>query len=117
MKLDNYECDGQMDIYDYLKPKKQETEDDYIKENPTCFYVFGHYLDREKGWHKVPEELPTFTEWKLIDTVVFGQRSGTVWMEHGKWEAKDWTFRSIEDKRNTETLKILAWKLADEVEQ
>lgn len=153
MKLDNYECDGQMSIFEFMKepkeepqknyelpcdtcghdiqdccdydnindycvmgnkwvPKKNET-DDYIKENPTCFYVFGHYLDREEGWHKVPEELPTFTTWSLIDVVIFGQKSGTVWMEHGEWEAKDWTFRSMEDKRKTETLEILAWKLSD----
>ena len=118
--LKDYECDGQMDIYDWLKatqPKTQEpkpqTTDDYIREHPTCFYVFGHYLDREQGWHKVPEELPTFNTWHLVDVVLFGKKTGTPWMEHGEWEAKDWAFRSIDDRRNTETTEVLAWKLAD----
>lgn len=89
-------------------------QDEYIKENPTCFYVFGHYLDRMDGWHKVPEELPTFTEWTLIDAVVFGKKTGSVWMEDGKWEAKDWAFRSVDDRRNTESVTVLAWKLSEE---
>lgn len=111
--LAHYECDGQMSIFDYLDQKK-EPSDEYIKDNPDCFYVLGHYLSREQGWHKVPDILPTFAEWKLIDVVVFGQKTGTVWMEHGKWEAKDWTFRSVDDRRNTETLQILAWCLSEQ---
>ena len=92
---------------------KQEIKDDYIRENPTCFYVFGHYLDSATGWHKVPDELPTFTEWTLVNVVVFGKKTGTAWMEHGKWEAKDWTFRSVDERRNTETTEVLAWCIAD----
>lgn len=91
-----------------------EPTDDYIRENPTCFYVFGYYLDRDQGWHKVPEELPNFTTWHKIDVVCFGKATGTSWMELGKWEAKDWTFRSLDDRRNTETIEILAWKLSDQ---
>lgn len=87
-----------------------ETSDDYIREHPTCFYVFGHYLDKADGWHKVPEELPTFSEWTAVDVVLFGKKTGTPWMEHGKWEAKDWTFRSIDQRRDTESTEILAWK-------
>ena len=94
--------------------KKPETKDDYIRENPSCFYVFGHYLDREEGWHKVPDNLPTFKTWILIDVVAFGKQTGTAWMEHGKWEAKDWTFRSVDQRRNTETIEILAWKISEE---
>jgi hypothetical protein len=94
-------------------PEEPETTDDYIKENPTCFYVFGHYLDREDGWHKVPDELPTFTEWTTIDVVLFGKKTGTPWMEHGKWEAKDWTFRSLDERRDTESTEFLAWKVSD----
>ena len=90
--------------------------DDYIREHPTCFYVTGHYLDREQGWHKVPEELPNFTTWNLIDVVLFGKKTGTPWMEHGKWEAKDWAFRSVDDRRNTESVTVLAWKLSEESE-
>lgn len=92
---------------------KTEPTDDYIKEHPTCFYVFGHYLDREDGWHKVPDELPTFTEWTTIDVVLFGKKTGTPWMEHGKWEAKDWTFRSLDERRDTETIEVLAWCVSD----
>ena len=92
---------------------KTEPTDDYIKEHPTCFYVFGHYLDREDGWHKVPDELPTFTEWTTIDVVLFGKKTGTPWMEHGKWEAKDWTFRSLEERRDTESIEVLAWKVSN----
>ena len=100
---------------DKWKPKeKPEINDDYIRENPTCFYVFGYYLDREQGWHKVPEELPNFTAWHKIDVVCFGKATGTSWMELGKWEAKDWTFRSLDERRNTETIEILAWKLSDQ---
>lgn len=101
-------CNGQEE------PK--EEKDDYIRENPTCFYVFGHYLDRDTGWHKMPEELPTFSTWCLIDVVLFGKKTGTAWMEHGKWEAKYWTFKSIGDRGNTETTEILAWKLSDDEE-
>lgn len=122
--LDHYECEGQLSIFDipikepepFMNPPeepKQEIKDDYIRENPTCFYVFGHYLDREDGWHKVPEELPIFTEWTLIDVVLFGKQTGTAWMELGKWEAKNWTFRSIDERRNTETTEVLAWCIAD----
>lgn len=89
-------------------------DDDYIKEHPTCFYVTGHYLDREQGWHKVPEELPTFATWQQVDVVLYGKKTGTPWMEHNKWEAKDWTFRSIDDRRNTESVTVLAWKLSDQ---
>lgn len=174
-KLEGYECEGQLSIFDYLKaadprqlkseqskicqysqhtcnkanlwevadtlddikcprtccricsvkscgarcngseePRQQNTQDEYLKENPTCFYVFGHYLDREQGWHKVPDLLPTFTEWTLIDVVVFGKKTSTAWMEHGKWEAKDWAFRSVDDRRNTESVTVLAWKLSEE---
>ena len=113
MKLDNYECDGQLSLFDLIKEPETETIDDYIKENPTCFYVLGHYLDKASGWHKVPEELPSFTTWQLVDVVLFGRQTSTAWMEHEKWEAKDWTFRSIDDRRNTETTEVLAWKLSD----
>lgn len=92
---------------------KTEPTDDYIKEHPTCFYVFGHYLDREDGWHKVPDELPIFTEWTTVDVVLFGKKTGTPWMEHGKWEAKDWTFRSLDERRDTESTEFLAWKVSD----
>ena len=92
---------------------KTEPTDDYIKEHPACFYVFGHYLDREDGWHKVPDELPTFTEWTTIDVVLFGKKTGTPWMEHGKWETKDWTFRSLDERRDTESIEVLAWKVSD----
>lgn len=88
-------------------------KDEYIQEHPTCFYVFGHYLDREQGWHKMPEELPTFNEWKLIDVVLFGKKTGTAWMEHEKWEAQYWAFRSIDDRRNSETTEVLAWKISE----
>lgn len=91
----------------------EEIKDDYIRENPSCFYVFGHYLDSEQGWYKVPDELPTFTEWTLIDVVIFGKKTGTAWMEHGKWEAKDWTFRSVDQRRTSEDTEILAWKVSD----
>lgn len=94
-------------------PKKEDIMDDYIRENPTCFYVFGHYLDKAAGWHKVPEELPNFRTWQVIDVVLFGEKTSTAWMELAKWEAKDWTFRSLDDRRNTETTEVLAWKLAD----
>lgn len=87
---------------------KGET-DDYIREHPDCFYVYGHYLSRSDGWHKVPDELPTYTEWTVIDVVLYGQKTGTPWMEHKKWEAKDWTFRSIDQRRDTESTEILAW--------
>lgn len=118
--LQNYECDGQLSIFDieikepepFMNPPEEpepEITDDYIRENPTCFYVFGHYLDKAAGWHKVPEELPTFTEWTTVNVVVFGKKTGTSWMEHEKWEAKDWTFRSLEERRNTESIEVLAW--------
>lgn len=93
--------------------KTKEPTDDYIKENPTCFYVLGHYLDKAAGWHKVPEELPNFATWQTIDVVLFGKQTSTAWMEHEKWEAKDWTFRSLDERRNTETTEVLAWKLSD----
>lgn len=34
-------------------------------------------------------------------------------MEHGKWEAKDWTFRSVDQRRTSEDTEILAWKVSD----
>lgn len=85
--LQNYECEGQLSIFDiqikepepFMNPPEpvEEIKDDYIRENPTCFYVFGHYLDREQGWNKVPDELPVFTEWTTIDVVIFGKKTGT----------------------------------------
>lgn len=96
------------------EPKRQQdTTDEYLKENPTCFYVFGHYLDRADGWHKVPEELPMFTPWQKVDVVVFGKKTGTAWMELGAWEAKDWTFRTIDEAKYSESIEVLAWKLSD----
>jgi len=118
--LQNYECDGQISLFDIITEEPEPTHeitDDYIKENPTCFYVFGHYLDREQGWHKVPDELPNFTTWQLIDVVLFGKTTNTPWMEHKKWLAKDWAFKSVDDRRNTETTEILAWKLSDQEEK
>ena len=105
------QLEGQMNIFDFIK-QEPEIKDDYIRENPTCFYVFGHYLDREQGWHKMPEELPTFNTWTLVDVVLFGKKTGTAWMEHGKWEAQYWAFRSI-DERNSE-VEFLAWKKSEE---
>lgn len=106
-KCDVRHCGARCNGSEEPKP----SEDDYIREHPTCFYVFGHYLDREQGWHKMPEELPTFSEWTAVDVVLFGKKTGTPWMEHGKWEAKDWTFRSIDQRRDTESTEILAWKI------
>lgn len=94
---------------------KEEIKDDYIREHPSCFYVFGYYLDKAAGWHKVPEELPTFSVWTKVDVVLFGQKTGTSWMELEKWEAKDWTFRSIDQRRDTETTEVMAWKVSDRV--
>lgn len=108
----NEQLDGQLSIFDFIK--ELETTDDYIRENPSCFYVFGHYLDRDAGWHKMPEELPTFNSWTLVDVVLFGKKTGTPWMEHRKWEAQYWAFRSIDDRRNAETTEILAWKKSEE---
>lgn len=102
---------------DKWEPKEIDEKDDYIKENPTCFYVLGHYLDRQQGWHKMPEELPTFSKWHLIDVVLFGKKTGTAWMEHEKWQAQYWAFRSIDDRRNAETTEVLAWKLSEQEEQ
>ena len=99
----------QMTIDDWLKEK--EPAEDYIKENPTCFYVHGYYLDRSDGWRKLPAELPVFNDWTIVDVVLFGKKTGTSWMEHGKWEAKHWAFRSI-GPRKGET-DMLAWKKAD----
>lgn len=110
--LEHYECDGQISIFDYLDQKK-DTTDDYIKENPSCFYVFGHYLDKNEGWHKMPEELPVFDSWKLIDVVLLGKKTNTPWMEHEKWMAKYWCFKSVDNRRDTESTEILAWKLSD----
>jgi len=110
------QVEGQINIFEYLEEnnwKCSNSEDDYIKENPTCFYVYGHYLDRSSGWHKMPKELPTFDTWMLVDVVVFGEKTGTAWMEHEKWQAKYWAFKSIDDRRNTETTEILAWKLSE----
>ena len=61
----------------------------------------------------MPEELPVFKNWLLIDAVCFGKKTGTAWMEHGKWEAKDWTFRSVDQRRTSEDTEILAWKVSD----
>lgn len=114
----NEQLEGQMDIYDFLPDpnKEPEIKDDYIRENPTCFYVFGHYLDREQGWHKVPEDLPVFNTWTPVDVVLFGKKTGTPWMECDKWEAKDWTFRTIEESRHTESIEVLAWKISEKDE-
>ena len=108
----DYSCEGQMSIFDFITEKPTTSEDEYIKENPTCFYVFGHYLDRAQGWHKMPEELPTFNSWLLVDVVLFGKKTGTAWMEHEKWEAQYWAFRSTNDRGKEETTEILAWKLS-----
>lgn len=106
-KLCGVRCNGSEE------PKKEIT-DDYIRENPTCFYVFGHYLDKADGWHKVPEELPEFKEWTPVDVVLFGKKTGCPWMELNEWEAKDWTFRSKDDKRGTESIEVMAWKRSEE---
>lgn len=94
--------------------KASEPQDDYIREHPTCFYVFGHYLNRLEGWHKMPQELPELADWHLVDVVAYGKKTGFVWMEHRNWEAKHWTFRSIGPRRNCENIDILAWKLSDD---
>ena len=86
--------------------------DNYIREHPTCFYVTGFYLDRERGWKKLPQELPTFDKWTLVDVVLFSKSLGTVWMELGKWEAKHWCFKSVEPRRD-ET-EMLAWAISRE---
>ena len=96
---------------------KEEIKDDYIRENPTCFYVFGHYLDRAAGWHKVPDELPIFKAWTPVDVVLFGKKTGTSWMECDKWEAKDWAFRSIDDRGKNESVEVMAWKISDQGEE
>lgn len=106
-------CNGSEEPKPFMNPpeeQKEDIKDDYIKENPTCFYVFGHYLDKADGWHKVPEELPEFKEWTPVDVVLFGKKTGCSWMELNEWEAKDWTFRSKDDKRGTESIEVLAWK-------
>ncbi len=86
--------------------------DNYIREHPTCFYVTGFYLDRERGWKKLPQELPTFDKWTLVDVVLFSKSLGTVWMELRKWEAKHWCFKSVEPRRD-ET-EMLAWAISRE---
>ena len=115
VKMCGTRCNGSEEPKPFMNPpeeQKEDIKDDYIRENPTCFYVLGHYLDREEGWHKMPEELPTFTEWTTVDVVIFGKKTGTAWIEYEKWEAKDWSFRSKE-VRDTESTEILAWMVSD----
>ena len=62
MSIKNYECDGQLNIFNFLKVEedpKTVITDEYIQDHPSCFYVFGYYLDNNEGWHKVPDFLPT----------------------------------------------------------
>ena len=106
---------GPSTVGDTFCSKRKEPEDDYIREHPTCFYVIGHYLDRQQGWHKVPDELPMFNSWRLVDVVVFGKKTGTPSMEHEKWIAKDGVFRSRDASRPIDSIEILAWRIADDI--
>ena len=89
--LGNYECEGQMDIFDFLKSEDpEESHNDF--------------------WHEVPSVLPTNKDWEPALFVLYDQKTKE-FHYNIPGEVKDKTFR-----RETDTYQgeVIAWRYCDE---
>lgn len=72
MKLDNYECDGQMDIYDYLKEQNKVYQVDIIglcddAVCPKCGYEFLDPKENDLPECPVCKTKVDWTRWHLLN--------------------------------------------------
>lgn len=94
--FDNYVCDGQMSIFDFL----DSPEDDKPLQQ-----------DVNEFWHEVPSVLPKNKDWKNALFVIYDKASDEIHYNI-PGEVKDGTFRRPKDSPKGE---VIAWRYCREV--
>ena len=95
-ELGNYECEGQMNIFDFLEDLKSELpEASEAKHN--------------NFWHEVPSVLPTNTNWMPALFVLYNQDTNE-FHYNVPGEVKDKTFK----KSKSPAGEVVAWRYCDE---
>lgn len=91
--LGNYVCEGQMNIFDFLK-----------SEDPK-----GSEESHNTFWHEVPSVLPENQNWEPALFVLYNQATNKFYY-NVPGEVKDKTFK----KPSSPTGDVVAWRFCDE---
>jgi len=120
MLNDNYKCDGQIELIDYLGQLEEETKKclDCIYYNEfKCVRENCHKLCADDGWmplwydsrNHIFGNWPTCSEWLPVETVVEGMK---IIVCDGK--AKDKTFKWPKDTAKNFDDVVIAWRYKGE---
>ena len=116
MNFDNYECDGQMELVDYLDKLAAETKKCegciYFNHDFKCVRERCHKIDQAEGWHPIWYDhrgYPTNKSWLPVKTLC-EKPNGKIYSVEA--EAKDKTFKwSIENsKKKSFDDRVIAWR-------
>ena len=119
--FDRYECEGQMELVDYLDALAEETKKCegciYFGHDFKCVRESCHKLDQAEGWHpiwydhrgRLYGDFPMNKAWLPVITIC-EKPNGKIYSVEA--EAKDKTFKwSIENsKRKSFDDRVIAWK-------
>lgn len=94
MKFDNYECEGQMTIFDFLDEPEEAEEEPKVKDLINDF------------WNEVPSVLPKNKDWKDALFVLYNQKTNE-FHYNMPGEVKDGTFRRPAESPEGE---VIAWR-------
>jgi hypothetical protein len=121
MNFDNYECDGQMELVDYLDKLAAESKKCegciYYGHDFKCVREQCHKIDQAEGYHpiwydhkgRIYGDFPLNKAWLPVITVC-EKPNGKIYSVEA--EAKDKTFKwSIENsKRKSFDDRVIAWR-------
>lgn len=116
MLSENYKCDGQISLIDYMAELEEETKKCadciYFKEFK-CVRADCHKIAAEEGWNPlwydkpghVYGEWPTCDDWLPVETICEGKE---IYLCEG--QAKDKTFKWPKDTKKKIYDVVIAWR-------
>lgn len=96
--FDNYTCEGQMNIFDFLDDKEPETESEVQQQKKNTW------------WHEVPSVMPENKDWEKALFVIYNRKTDEIYY-NVPGEVKDKTFRR---SAGTPEGEVMAWRYVDE---
>lgn len=120
MIKDDYNCDGQIELTDYLKQLEAETEkcnDCIYYKQYKCVRYECHKISQSEGWQAlwynerghVHGKWPTNETWQPVETLCEGEN---YYICEG--EAKDKTFKWPKDTIKKFNDRVIAWRYKGE---